>query len=73
LSALARTREDELRVTLETLPAAQRQVLLLRTVGNLTLEQTAEVVGRSVGAVRLLQRRAATGLCNRLAANSAPH
>ena len=39
------------------LPADQRSVLLLRVVADLTVEQVAEVVGRSVGAVKALQRR----------------
>lgn len=57
-TALARLNEAQLRATLELLPEAQRRVLLLRTVADLSLEQTAEVVGRSVGAVKLLQHRA---------------
>ena len=39
------------------LPADQRSVLLLRVLADLTVEQVAEVVGRSVGAVKALQRR----------------
>lgn len=35
----------------------QREVLLLRVVGGLTLAETAEVVGKSLGAVKALQRR----------------
>lgn len=35
----------------------QREVLLLRVVGGLTLGETAEVVGKTVGAVKALQRR----------------
>lgn len=65
--ALARGREEQLRATLDPLPAAQRQVLLLRTVGNLSLEQTAEVIGRSVGTVKLLQHRAVAALRSRFA------
>jgi RNA polymerase sigma-70 factor (ECF subfamily) len=36
----------------------QRNVLLLRVVGDLSLEQTAEVLGKKVGAIKALQRRA---------------
>jgi RNA polymerase sigma-70 factor (ECF subfamily) len=36
----------------------QREVLSLRVVADLTVEQVAEVVGRSAGAVKALQRRA---------------
>jgi RNA polymerase sigma-70 factor (ECF subfamily) len=35
----------------------QRDVLLLRIVGDLTVEQIAEVLGKSSGAVKQLQRR----------------
>jgi RNA polymerase sigma-70 factor (ECF subfamily) len=43
---------------LATLPAAQREVLTLRIVADLSIEQVAEIVGRSAGAVKQLQRRA---------------
>jgi RNA polymerase sigma-70 factor (ECF subfamily) len=39
------------------LPADQRSVLLLRVLADLTVEQVAEVLGRSVGSVKALQRR----------------
>lgn len=35
----------------------QQEVLVLRVVADLTVEQVAEVVGRTVGAVKALQRR----------------
>ena len=35
----------------------QRMVILLRVLGDLSLEETARVVGKSVGAVKQLQRR----------------
>lgn len=47
-------RVDEL---LAELGDDQRAVIMLRVVADLSLEQTAEVVGRSVGAVKQLQRR----------------
>jgi RNA polymerase sigma factor (sigma-70 family) len=40
-----------------TLPPAQRDVLLLRFVGRLTVDEIAEAIGRSRGAVKALQRR----------------
>ncbi|WP_053208241.1 RNA polymerase sigma factor [Jiangella muralis] len=45
-----------------TLSAEQREVVLLRVVGDLTVEQVAQTVGRSVGAVKALQRRGLTAL-----------
>jgi len=42
---------------LEFLNAEQRAVLALRVVADLTLEQVAEVMGKSSGAVKQLQRR----------------
>jgi RNA polymerase sigma-70 factor (ECF subfamily) len=50
--------EQRLLDVLSRLPAAQRQVLLLRTVADLGVEETAAAVGRSPGAVRVLQHRA---------------
>lgn len=45
-----------------TLSPEQREVVLLRVVGDLTVEQVARTVGRSVGAVKALQRRGLTAL-----------
>ena len=47
----------EVRALLATLPDDQRDVLLLRIVSDLTVDQVAEVIGRSPGAVKQLQRR----------------
>nr|WP_238338259.1 RNA polymerase sigma factor [Pedococcus badiiscoriae] len=42
---------------LESLNEGQREVVLLRVVAGLSLEETAATTGRSVGAVKQLQRR----------------
>jgi RNA polymerase sigma-70 factor (ECF subfamily) len=42
---------------LAALPAAQRDVLLLRIVAGMSLSETAEVLDKRVGAVKALQRR----------------
>lgn len=42
---------------LEQLPDDQREVLTLRVVADLTIDQIAEVMGRSPGAIKQLQRR----------------
>ena len=49
---------EEVRRAFETLTQEQRDVLSLRVVGGLTVEQTAEVVHRDIGKVRSLQRKA---------------
>lgn len=43
--------------TLAILPDEQREVLTLRIVADLPLDHVAEIVGKSVGAVKQLQRR----------------
>ena len=43
---------------MEVLNEDQREVLLLRVVADLPLDQVAAIMGRSVGAVKQLQRRA---------------
>jgi RNA polymerase sigma-70 factor (ECF subfamily) len=55
LGALATDRAREL---IEALPPDQRDVMLLRIIGDLTLEQTATVLGKRVGAVKAAQHRA---------------
>ncbi len=51
--ALIRMRE-----LFELLTEDQRRVLALRIIGDLSLEETAEVLGKRVGAIKALQRRA---------------
>jgi len=55
--AVDRLRTAEVQALLEELPADQRDVLLMRIVGDLSLDQTAQAIGRSTGAVKQLQRR----------------
>lgn len=45
----------------------QREVLLLRVVADLPLESVAEIMGRSVGSIKQLQRRALLALRRQLA------
>lgn len=44
------------------LSADQRDVVLLRLVGDLSLEETASALGKSQGAIKALQHRAVAGL-----------
>ncbi|MGH9185593.1 MAG: RNA polymerase sigma factor [Acidimicrobiales bacterium] len=52
--SLARERVQAL---CETLHPHQREVLVLRLLGNLTVAEVAELVGKTPGAVKALQRR----------------
>lgn len=52
----------QLQATLARLPADQREVLTLRVVADLSIEQVAGIIGRSPGAVKQLQRRAVLSL-----------
>ncbi len=55
--SLDRMGEQWVRRVLERLVPDQREVLLLRILGDLTVEQVAGLVGKSPGAVKALQRR----------------
>jgi RNA polymerase sigma-70 factor (ECF subfamily) len=59
---LARLSGDRVCELLAVLPDDQREVLSLRIVSELSLEQAATVMGRSTGAVKQLQRRALLAL-----------
>jgi RNA polymerase sigma-70 factor (ECF subfamily) len=50
----------------------QREVLLLRVIGGLTLADTAEVVGKSVGAVKALQRRGVAAIAREFSREGVP-
>ncbi len=54
---LERDAEGRVRAILGELRPDQRDVLLLRVLADLTVEETATVVGKSAGAVKALQRR----------------
>jgi RNA polymerase sigma factor (sigma-70 family) len=56
--ALERISPQEVLRLLDGLPGDQREVLSLRLVAGLTVEQAAEAMGKTAGAVKQLQRRA---------------
>ena len=60
--ALRRLSTERVRQMCDSLQADQRDVLLLRMAAGMTLEETAAVVGKSVGAVKALQHRAVAAL-----------
>jgi len=55
--AVASESSRQARALLDTLPPDQREVLVLRLFGDLTVDQVARAVGKSPGAVKALQRR----------------
>jgi RNA polymerase sigma-70 factor (ECF subfamily) len=57
-AARRRERDDELSRRLDRLPAAQREVLVLRHLEGLPFPEVAQRMGRSPGAVRVLWLRA---------------
>jgi RNA polymerase sigma-70 factor (ECF subfamily) len=60
--ALRRLGDDSALRLFDTLPAAQRDVMVLRIVGDLTVEQIAVTLKKRPGAVKALQRRALDAL-----------
>jgi RNA polymerase sigma-70 factor (ECF subfamily) len=69
--AAAALDEAAVRAAIAELPPDQRAVLLLRIIGDLTVEEVARAVGKRPGAVKALQRRALRRLEG--AYPSAPH
>ncbi|MBN2114830.1 MAG: sigma-70 family RNA polymerase sigma factor [Acidimicrobiia bacterium] len=70
--ALAGLATAEVVALLGTLTPEQRDVLLLRIVGDLSLEEVARIMGRRPGAVKALQRRGLEALRRTLAPVSSP-
>lgn len=58
MEAVLNTEVDELRALLARLPAAQREVLVLRVALGFSAEEAARTVGSTSGAVRVTQHRA---------------
>ncbi len=61
-SALSNSEREELRAKLEQLRDDYRTVLELRFLAGLSPDETAEVMGRTSGAIRVLQHRALAAL-----------
>jgi RNA polymerase sigma-70 factor (ECF subfamily) len=58
--------EEAARRIAELLPAEQAEIVLLRVVGGLSVDQVARLVGRRPGTVRVLQHRALRHLAKHL-------
>jgi RNA polymerase sigma-70 factor (ECF subfamily) len=61
-------REQKLSIAINRLKYDQRQVLLLRFIEGYNIEQTASALGKTIGAVKVIQHRALQAL-NRLLSN----
>jgi len=59
---LRRLATERVRALCERLGADQRDVLLLRLAGGVTVEEAAVAIGKSPGAVKALQRRGLAGI-----------
>ncbi|HVM26285.1 MAG TPA: sigma-70 family RNA polymerase sigma factor [Mycobacteriales bacterium] len=70
--ALDRIGEQRVRRLLGTLSPDQQEVLLLRILGDLTVEQVADAVGKRPGAVKALQRRGLASLRRAIEAEGVP-
>ena len=62
--AVANLTTEDVSELLESLTSGQREVLQLRVIAGLTLAETAEVLGKPLGAVKSLQHRAIETLRN---------
>lgn len=65
-SALTRFEMSNVLGHMDQLTDEQREVLTLRVIADLTVDQVAEIVGKRPGAVKALQRRALRALRKRL-------
>ena len=70
--ALGNISTTDIEALFEKLTDDQRDVLALRIIGDLTVEQTALALGKGVGAVKALQRRALAALKRAMADGGVP-
>ena len=70
--ALARIGIEEVQRVLEAISEEQRAVLLLRVIGDLSIEDVAKAVGKRPGAVKALQRRGLAAVKRELGRKGVP-
>ncbi len=63
---------DRVREAILSLRAEQRQVIMLRFVDDLEYREVAEIVGKSVAAVRVIQHRALNALRKQMGRDAGP-
>lgn len=68
--ALAALSEERIGAVLDALTDEQRDVVLLRVVADLSVEDVAKVLGKQQGAVKMLQRRGLAALRRIIAAET---
>lgn len=66
LVVIDRLTDEEIIALLSALTPEQRDVLLLRLLGGLTIEEIAEAIGKTSGAIKALQRRGLQALQKKL-------
>lgn len=65
--------DPESRAALDALTDAQREVVLLRIIADLSIQQVADATGRSVLSVKALQHRATSALQRQFRDDAQPH
>ena len=70
--ALAMIGMDEVKRVLAVLSPEQRSVLLLRVIGDMSIEDVAKAVGKRTGAVKALQRRGLAAIKRELGRRAVP-
>ena len=70
--ALAKIGMDEVMRVLAALSPEQRSVLLLRVIGDMSVEDVAKAVGKRTGAVKALQRRGLAAVKRELGRRGVP-
>jgi RNA polymerase sigma factor (sigma-70 family) len=66
-AALAQIGAEEIRSAIDTLSPDQRQVLTMRVLGDLTVDEVAKTLGKRPGAIKALQRRGLAAVRRELA------
>lgn len=64
--AVSNVERERLLAIVDELPADQRDVIMLRVIGDLPIAEVASILGKSAGAVKSLQHRALRSLARRI-------